>query len=129
MISRLTLVRSVVAVFGLVLAVLLLGPDTHLEDQLGISDKVAHAGAFYALTLGLFGCFPYIRRTDLGLFVILIGASTEVVQAFVGRDGNFPDFAADSMGILGAMLPATVERIRISIRHAPTAAASGLKQA
>jgi VanZ family protein len=117
MISRLTLVRTAVAVLGLALAVLLLGPDMHLEDLLGISDKIAHGAAFYTLTLGLFACFPRNRRTDLGLIVIFIGAATEVVQAMVGRDGNFPDFAADATGILAAMLPATIERIRLSIRQ------------
>jgi VanZ family protein len=117
MISRLTLVRTAVAVLGLALAVLLLGPDMHLEDLLGISDKIAHGAAFYTLTLGLFACFARNRRTDLGLIVIFIGAATEVVQAMVGRDGNFPDFAADATGILAAMLPATIERIRLSIRQ------------
>jgi len=117
MISRLTLVRTAVAVLGLALALLLLGPDMHLEDLLGISDKIAHGAAFYTLTLGLFACFPRNRRTDLGLIVIFIGAATEVVQAMVGRDGNFPDFAADATGILAAMLPATIERIRLSIRQ------------
>lgn len=99
------------------LAALLLGPDTHLEDRIGVSDKVAHAGAFYTLTLGLYACFPRNRRTDLGLIAVLVGGATEVIQALVGRDGNFSDFAADSVGILAAMLPATIERVRLSIRQ------------
>jgi VanZ family protein len=119
MISRLTLMRAAVAALGLVLAVLLLGPDIHLEDRLGISDKVAHGAAFYTLTLGLFACFPRNRRTDLGLIVIVVGAATEVIQSLVGRDGNFPDFAADATGIVAAMLPATIERVRLSIRQSP----------
>jgi VanZ family protein len=122
MISRLTLIRTAVAILGLALAALLLGPDTHLEDMLGVSDKIAHAAAFYTLTLGLFACFPRNRRTDLGLIVILIGGGTEVIQSLVGRDGNFPDFAADATGIVAAMLPATIERVRISIRQQPAAA-------
>ncbi len=61
--------------------------------------------------------FPRNRRTDLGLIVLFIGAATEVLQSLVGRDGNFPDFAADATGILVAMLPATVERARLSIRR------------
>jgi VanZ family protein len=117
----LNLVRTAVTVLGLALAALLLGPDTHLENQLGISDKVAHGAAFYTLTLGLFACFPRNRRTDLGLIVICLGAASEAIQSLVGRDGNFPDFAADATGIVAAMLPATIERIRLSIRQSPAA--------
>ena len=121
MFSRLTLMRTAVALLGLALAVLLLGPNLDLEGKLGISDKLAHGAAFYTLTLGLFACFPRNRRTDLGLIVIFLGAASEVLQAVVGRDGNFPDFAADATGIVAAMLPATIERVRMSIRQSPVA--------
>jgi hypothetical protein len=117
MISRLVLVRSVVALLGLTLCVLLFGPFQGAEHYFGLSDKAAHGIAFYTLTLGLFASLPRNRRTDLGFFAMLIAGGTEVVQAMVGRDGNFPDFAADSLGILAAMLPATVERMRQSIRR------------
>jgi VanZ family protein len=117
MFGRLTLVRIAVAALGLTMCVLMFGPFQGLEERLGFTDKMAHGTAFYALTLGLFACFPMNRRTDLGLVVIFLGAATEIIQSAVGRDGNFPDFAADSIGILAAMLPATIERLRLSARQ------------
>jgi VanZ family protein len=122
MISRLTLVRAAVALLGLSLCILLFGPFQGAEGYFGLSDKAAHGIAFYTLTLGMFASLPRNRRTDLGLIATVIAGSTEVVQSMVGRDGNFPDFAADSVGILAAMLPATVERIRLSIRQTPVVA-------
>lgn len=115
--SQLTIVRTAVCCLALTMAVLMFGPFQGLEGELGLTDKAAHGTAFYLLTVGMFACFPRNRRTDLGLIVIAIGAGTEVIQAMVGRDGNLPDFAADSVGILAAMLPATVERMRISMRQ------------
>jgi VanZ family protein len=101
------------------LLVLLLGPFQGLEARLGLSDKTAHAAAFYVLSLGLFASFPRIRRTDLAFGVVGFAAATEIAQLFTGRSGSFEDFAADSAGIVIAVLPAMVERLRYSLHRAP----------
>jgi VanZ family protein len=122
--SRLTLVRLAIAGLGLTMCVLMFGPFQGLEERLGFSDKAAHGIAFYMLTLGMFASLPRNRRTDLGLAAIGLGALTEVIQSLVGRDGNFADFAADATGIVAAMLPATVERLRLSMRAQPASTAT-----
>jgi VanZ family protein len=101
------------------LLVLLLGPFQGLEARLGLSDKTAHAAAFYVLSLGLFASFPRIRRTDLAFGVVGFAAATEIAQLFTGRSGSFEDLAADSAGIVIAVLPAMVERLRYSLHRAP----------
>ena len=98
------------------LLVILLGPFQGLEARIGLSDKTAHAAAFYALSLGLFASLPRIRRTDLAIGVVAFAAATEVAQTFTGRTGSFEDFAADATGVLVAVLPAMVERLRYALR-------------
>jgi VanZ family protein len=98
------------------LLVILLGPFQGLEARIGLSDKTAHAAAFYALSLGLFASLPRVRRTDLAIGVVAFAAATEVAQTFTGRTGSFEDFAADATGVLVAVLPAMVERLRYALR-------------
>lgn len=116
MIDRLAAARAIVALLGLTMAVLMFGPFQGLEEKLGLSDKMAHATAFYALTLGIFVSFPRNRRTDLALIVMFVAGASEVIQGLVGRSMSFGDFAADSAGIAVAMLPAAIERFRHGIR-------------
>ncbi len=118
--SQLTLVRFAVGLGGFTMCILMFGPFQGLEERLGLNDKAAHIAAFYLLTVGLFACAPRFRRTDIGLGVILLAGLSEVIQFFVGRSMSFGDFAADSVGILGAMLPATVERFRYANAHRPS---------
>ena len=98
------------------LLVILLGPFQGLEARIGLSDKTAHAAAFYALSLGLFASLPRVRRTDLAIGVVAFAAATEVAQTFTGRTGSFEDLAADATGVLVAVLPAMVERLRYALR-------------
>jgi len=105
-------VRIAVGIGLAALLVLLLGPFQGLEERIGLSDKAAHVAAFYVLSLALFAALPSLRRTDLALGVLALAAATEVAQTFTGRTGSFPDFAADAAGVLVAVLPATVERLR-----------------
>lgn len=117
MISQLTFARWAVGLLGFTMCFFMFGPFQGLEETIGFTDKAAHGLAFYCLTLGLFVCFPRNRRTDLGLMVIGLAGASEVIQSFVGRTMSFEDFAADSTGIVAAMLPATVERFRRSTRQ------------
>ncbi len=109
-------IRLIVALGFALLTGLLLGPFQGLEAHLGLSDKTAHAAAFYVLSLGLFASLPRVRRTDLALWVFVFAAGTEVVQSFTGRSGSIEDLIADAAGIVIAVLPAMVERLRYSLR-------------
>lgn len=114
-------IRLAVALGFALLTVLLLGPFQGLEAHLGLSDKTAHAAAFYVLSLGLFASFPRVRRTDLALWVLAFAASTEIVQTLTGRSGSIEDLIADAVGIVIAVLPAMIERLRYTLNRAPEA--------
>ncbi len=111
---RLTIlhVRIAVAINFVGLLVLLLGPFQGLEQHLGLSDKSAHAIAFYVLSLALFASLPRLRRTDLAFGLLAFAAATEIAQTLTGRSGSFADFAADAVGVAGAVIPAMIERLR-----------------
>lgn len=113
-------VRIAVAIGFVALIVLLLGPFQGLEQRIGLSDKTAHAAAFYVLSLALFAALPRLRRTDLALGLLALAAATEIAQTMTGRSGSFADFAADGAGVLVAVLPAMVERLRFLLNRAPS---------
>jgi VanZ family protein len=109
-------IRLAVALGFAMLTVLLLGPFQGLEAHIGLTDKTAHAAAFYVLSLGLFASLPRIRRTDLALWVLAFAAATEIAQALTGRSASIEDLLADAVGIVIAVVPAMVERLRYSLR-------------
>lgn len=109
-------IRIAVALGFALLTVILLGPFQGLEERIGLSDKTAHAAAFYVLSLGLFASLPRIRRTDLALWILAFAACTEIAQAVTGRAASIEDLVADGVGIVIAVLPAMVERLRYSLR-------------
>jgi len=114
-------IRLAVALGFTLMTVLLLGPFQGLEVHLGLSDKTAHAAAFYLLSLGVFASLPHQRRTDLALWVLAFAATTEIAQGFTGRSASLEDLLADAVGIVIAVLPAMVERLRYRLNRAPEA--------
>lgn len=104
---------------GALLTALLLGPFQGLERHLGLSDTVAHAIAFYAVTVGLFAIAPHHRRTDLALAALAFGVLIELGQGLTGRSLSLQDLAWDTVGISAALLPGLVERLRHLVRVAP----------
>ncbi|MBN9318548.1 MAG: hypothetical protein J0I28_02515 [Caulobacterales bacterium] len=97
----------------------MLGPFQGLEESFGLSDKAAHALAFYATTLGLFLAAPRMRRMDLALGVLGFGLVMEGLQGVAGRDISLWDFAADAAGVAAAVAPGMVERLRHHVRTNP----------
>lgn len=112
----LNLVRIGVLGAGLTLACLMLGPYQGLEHEFGLSDKAAHALAFYLATLGAFAALPNMRRTETGLLMLVFGAGVELVQGATGRSMSLTDFLSDSVGVAGASIPAAVERWRYAMK-------------
>lgn len=103
------------------LAILLLGPFQGLEAAFSLTDKEAHALAFFGVTLGLFAIAPNRRRTDLALVAVAFGVLIELAQGLTGRSMSLMDLTADCVGVLAATLPGLIERLRFYLRGGPEA--------
>jgi hypothetical protein len=95
-------------VFALLLVISLAMFLTPGEDvpQGGPDDKVVHALIFVVLAIaGRLALVPWLA---LGIGLASYAAVTEVLQATlpIHRDGNVPDFLADSVGIAAGLLVA-----------------------
>ncbi|WP_309630353.1 hypothetical protein [Brevundimonas sp.] len=101
------------------LTILFLGPFTYLVDVFHVTDKEAHALAFFGVTLGLFAIAPRWRRTDLALAALAFGVLIELAQGLTGRGVSLTDLMADGVGILAALVPGIVERLRHHLRTSP----------
>lgn len=112
------LVRSGLITLSLLVGVLVLGPFQGAEQAFGINDKEAHIIAFFALTFMLQLAMPKIRRMDLALSVLIVGALIEIIQLFTGRSASVTDWLADAIGVAGATLPAYAETFRNYVRAA-----------
>ncbi|NBB65816.1 hypothetical protein GVN18_41875 [Pseudomonas sp. ODNR1LW] len=100
-------------------SVLMFGPFQGLEQAFGLSDKAAHAIAFYLLTVGLFLIAPNRRRDDLVIFTVAAALAAEGLQFFTGRSVSIGDFLAGAAGALAAWLPGFVEQVRHAARRYP----------
>ncbi len=113
-----TTARAVLIGGALTAAVLMLGPWPGLEQVFGLSDKAAHAIAFGGLLAVSFLAFPRMRRNDLAIAAVLLGASVEVAQLFTAdRSGSFADLFADSLGVVIVYLASHIEQIRALARE------------
>ncbi|MFP1130163.1 vanz family protein [Asticcacaulis sp. W401b] len=83
---------------------LVLGPFSGAEQVFGLTDKEAHIIAVFALTLMLQLAFSRVRRTDLALGGLVLGALIEVAQLFTGRSASV-DWLADLIDVSVATLP------------------------
>lgn len=111
--------RAVTGLSVCAVLILTLGPFQGLEARIGLSDKAAHALAFYILTLLLFSIAPRRRRTDLALAALALGILIELSQGLTGRSLSILDFLADALGVAAATAPAWIERFRHSARRRP----------
>ncbi len=106
--------RLALLVGSLTVAVLTLGPFQGAESHFGLTDKEAHAIAFGGLLAVSFLAFPRMRRNDLVIAALVMGAAVEVAQTFSGRDGDILDWLADAFGIgviYGAGMIETVRKM------------------
>jgi VanZ family protein len=112
-----TTARAVLVIGALTAATLMLGPWPGLEQVFGLSDKAAHAIAFGGLVAISFLAFPRMRRNDLVMAAILLGASVEVAQLFTAdRSGSFGDLFADTAGVAIVHLCSQIESVRAQAR-------------
>jgi VanZ family protein len=105
--------------YGAAVAVLLylcLAPTKALP-KVTLWDKAEHAVAWFVLAaLGL--AFWPARPGRVAGFALALGAIVEVLQAIMplGRDGDWRDWAADSVGVSAALLGWAVVR-RLALRR------------
>lgn len=113
-----TTARAVLVVGALTAAVLMLGPWPGLEQVFGLSDKAAHALCFGGLVAVSFLAFPRMRRNDLAVAAILLGASVEVAQLFTAdRSASIGDLLADTAGVAVVYLASHIENLRALARQ------------
>jgi VanZ family protein len=101
------------ALFGLAVAVLLflcLAPTDDLPKE-HLWDKAEHAIAWFVLA-GLGLALSPKQPLRIALFAIGLGAAVEILQATMGfgRDGDWRDLVADSLGVGAALLVRAVFR-------------------
>lgn len=95
-----TAARIALAAGFLLVAVLALGPFQGIEHVIGLGDKAAHAVAFGGLLAIAFLAFPRMRRNDLALAVLVLGAAVEIAQLMAaGRSPSLMDWLADAAGV------------------------------
>ncbi|MDR6531760.1 VanZ family protein [Caulobacter rhizosphaerae] len=113
-----TTARAVLIAGALTAAVLMLGPWPGLEQVFGLSDKTAHAIAFGGLVAVSFLALPRMRRNDLALAAVLLGASVEVAQMFTAdRSASISDLLADTAGVAVIYLASHIESLRSLARQ------------
>ncbi len=112
-----TAAQALLLAGALAVAVLTLGPFQGLESHFGLTDKEAHAIAFGGLLAVSFLAFPKMRRNDLMIAALVLGAAVEVAQVIAHRDGNIPDFLADAAGILTVYGASMIETVRKMARE------------
>lgn len=96
-------------IFALAMAVLPKPPQLPGPD---LGDKIQHMLAFFTLTVLAGVGWPRTRLSKAALYLSLVGAGIEVVQAIpaLHRDSDWRDWVADSLAIFVALLPVTVFR-------------------
>jgi len=90
----------------------MLGPFQGAERHLMLSDKEAHVIAFFTLTLLAVLAAPQLRKNDLALMAITLGAAAELAQSFVGRSAGFDDLLADAVGVFAVWAPMQAVEVR-----------------
>jgi len=101
---------------SLTAAALMLGPFSTLETVVGLTDKEAHVLAFGGLCALSFMAFPRMRRSDLAIAALMLGASVEVAQLLTGRSASLTDLAADLGGIAFVYAVSQIEVLRALAR-------------
>jgi hypothetical protein len=122
------LLRAAAIGAGLAATFALTGP-IHYEDLgLPFPDTVAHAALFYGLSVLMLSALPRSRAGDLAAALVAIGGISEVVQGIVGRDMDWRDWLADSVGVAAAFTPVVAGQFRALVRRWPHTTFAELKR-
>jgi VanZ family protein len=105
-------IRTCLVVLSLSVGVLVFGPFSGAEANFGLTDKEAHALAFFALCACSMIALPRLRWTDIALTCLAAGALIEVIQPLLSRDGNVYDWLADAAGVGLCVVPIVFYKLR-----------------
>jgi len=111
-------IRTCLVLLSVAVGILVLGPFQGAEEAFGLTDKEAHAIAFFALSVMMQLALPRVRRTDMALGLLVVGAMIEVAQLFTGRSASVYDWMADAVGVAAALIPSYAETFRYYVRAA-----------
>ncbi len=111
--------RVVIFTAFVMLFLFTLGPFAASEALLAPWDKAAHFVFLYSLTALALLAFPTVRRGDIAFFIILYALFCEAGQLFLGTEFEVADMIADAGGVMGALAPTYLERLRFYARRAP----------
>lgn len=109
--------RLALLVGSLTVAVLTLGPFQGAERMFGLNDKAAHAIAFGGLLAISFLAFPRMRRNDLAIAALVLGAAVEVAQLLDHRSASVLDWLADAAGVATIYAASMIETVRKMARE------------
>ncbi|NQE63019.1 VanZ family protein [Caulobacter sp. RHG1] len=113
-----TAARIALLVGSLTVATLALGPFQGIEHVIGLGDKPAHAVAFGGLLAISFLAFPRLRRNDLTLAILVLGAAVEIAQLMsAGRTPSLMDWLADAVGVGIVYGVSVIETVRKMARE------------
>ena len=121
-------VRVLAVAAAVVATIALTGPFKYSDLHLPFPDTVAHGMLFYGLCLVMLGALPRSRTFDLALALVAIGAASEVVQSFVGREMSLHDLVGDSCGVAAAVAPTIVQQFRGLVRSHPDVSFAELRR-
>lgn len=93
------------------------------------SDKVNHFVGNYALMLCTLAALPKLRPVVCALLIVLFGGCVEFTQLQVGREASIGDLAANIAGVLFAIGPVWMLRLRgRAPQEGPAGAAETVKE-
>jgi VanZ family protein len=98
------LLRLLAVAILVVSTALMVGPAQSLEAASGIWDKGAHFVTFGLILWSLGVLFRRLPRLYAAAVAIGMGGIIEVVQGMVGRDADWADLFADTLGVGLALL-------------------------
>ena len=111
---RRILALGVTLVLAVIIAILTLLPVSAPQVVPG-TDKAHHLLGFAALTLPSALLYPRSLAIVLPCS-LLFGGAIELIQPYVGRQGEFADFSADAVGaLIGVGLGLTLRTVTIAV--------------
>jgi hypothetical protein len=122
-------IAAAAAAVGVGVVVVLSGPFPDLQRSLGVSDAIVHAVIFYFATLALFIAAPQNRRVDLALVMLLLALGIELGRQALGGAMAPENLAASVFGVLAAVLPGLLERVRFAMRRRQTGSRNAAHEA
>lgn len=105
--SRRLLILARIGFFALLASIFVvtLGPFQGDEKYVLLSDKGAHGLAFYCLAVAAIFAFPRFPRWAVVVVCSFSGRLIEILQGIAGRDAEWLDWLADSIGAVMAVTP------------------------